>query len=128
MTDTTRPEHYTKNAVTLEPIALLERAGFLWGSMMKYLIRYEDKGEAYEDLCKALWYCDRWIDNAQRGDWELCKVPSRKVLKLFRDIEMVDWFLDCLEDYKGNKLDAMECFRMHVGEVCEQEEPENESN
>lgn len=53
-----RPKHYVESAVTIEPIELLRHAPFDLGCALKYLIRYDKKGNAEQDLRKALWYIE----------------------------------------------------------------------
>lgn len=55
------PPHYTEGAI--ECIDAIEASmtpeafkGFLKGNAMKYLWRYEKKGNANQDLQKAIWY------------------------------------------------------------------------
>ena len=43
-------------------------AGYLKGSVTKYLWRYEKKGKPLEDLKKARWYLDRLISLRERKD------------------------------------------------------------
>lgn len=40
-------------------------AGYLKGSVMKYLWRYEKKGKPLEDLKKARWFLDRLIQKVE---------------------------------------------------------------
>lgn len=56
-----RPQHYTLGKVEcIEAIqASMTRhafAGYLKGNVMKYLWRYETKGQHLQDLLKAEWY------------------------------------------------------------------------
>lgn len=58
-----KPEYYNKFTVTKEgisvyPLDLLDRYQFMPGNVLKYLIRYQDKGQR-EDLEKALTYLDQ---------------------------------------------------------------------
>ena len=66
MTDPTRPEHYT--ALSPEPIDVIEawELNFNLGNVVKYVARAGRKGDALEDLQKALWYLAREV--ARRGD------------------------------------------------------------
>ena len=43
-------------------------AGYLKGSVMKYLWRYEKKEKPIEDLKKARWFLDRLISLRERKD------------------------------------------------------------
>lgn len=62
------PEHYTKNAPTLEPIDIIRHAPFDMGSMLKYLFRAEYKGDPLLDYKKAQYYCLSALSSCQRGD------------------------------------------------------------
>lgn len=56
--DPVHPEHYTKNAITIEPIMVLKRLPFSLGNCLKYVFRAKDKGNELEDLKKAKFYYD----------------------------------------------------------------------
>lgn len=60
------PAHYTYGPV--EVIDLIEgfELGFHLGNVVKYVLRAPHKGAAVEDLRKARWYLDRYIDLLQR--------------------------------------------------------------
>ena len=58
------PEHY--NMLDIEAINLIEMSmtkeeflGYLKGNVLKYIIMYNHKGKAGEDLDKGKWYLDR---------------------------------------------------------------------
>lgn len=64
------PSHY--NSGGIEAIEGIEAsmgpeayAGYLKGSVMKYLWRYEKKGKPIEDLKKARWFLDRLIQKVE---------------------------------------------------------------
>lgn len=61
------PPHY--NYGKIECIEAIEESmtseafkGYLKGNALKYLWRYERKGNALQDLQKAQWYLDRLVD------------------------------------------------------------------
>ena len=56
------PEHYNKGPI--EVINLIEgfELGFHLGNVIKYILRHNHKGKAVEDLKKARWYLDRYIN------------------------------------------------------------------
>ena len=64
------PSHYKSGGIeaiegieaSMEPEAY---AGYLKGSVMKYLWRYEKKGKPIEDLKKARWFLDRLIQKVE---------------------------------------------------------------
>ena len=64
------PSHYKSGGI--EAIEGIEAsmgpeayAGYLKGSVMKYLWRYEKKGKPIEDLKKARWFLDRLIQKVE---------------------------------------------------------------
>ena len=56
------PQHY--NVGKIEVIDFIESAGlnFCLGNVVKYVSRADHKGNAVEDLKKALWYLQRELD------------------------------------------------------------------
>lgn len=57
------PDHYTwlKDAIGVEVIDITELFNFNLGNALKYLLRHERKGNAVEDLSKAIFYLDREV-------------------------------------------------------------------
>ena len=55
-----RPEHY--NQYKVEVIDLAENMNFCQGNVVKYVARYNLKGEPLQDLKKARWYLNRLIE------------------------------------------------------------------
>lgn len=53
------PVHYTSRNIGHECIDLTQYQPFCTGNVIKYLWRYEDKGNPIEDLKKARWYATR---------------------------------------------------------------------
>ena len=74
MTDNvSHPAHYTGGGI--ECIDAMKSAltpdefrGYLRGNAVKYLWRYDRKGEPVEDLRKAAWYLDRLTDEMEVGE------------------------------------------------------------
>lgn len=66
MSATDHPPHY--NTGKIEVIDAIEdwRLGFHLGNVVKYVARAEHKGNAVEDLQKAAWYLNRYIEKVQR--------------------------------------------------------------
>ena len=56
------PKHY--NAGKIQPIDAIEdwKLDFRLANAVKYIARHEHKGKAKEDLTKAIWYIQRFID------------------------------------------------------------------
>ena len=57
-----QPKHY--NYGDIEPIDVIEDWGLPYhlGNVIKYIARAEHKGKLIEDLKKARWYLDRYIN------------------------------------------------------------------
>ncbi len=55
------PPHYTSHPSGIECIQITEHMGFNLGNAVKYIWRADLKGDAIEDLRKALWYVQREI-------------------------------------------------------------------
>lgn len=50
------PPHYTSHKSGIECITITRHMGFNLGSALKYIWRADMKGNAIEDLEKAVWY------------------------------------------------------------------------
>lgn len=63
------PPHYAK--FDPEPIDVIIGwgfgEGFCLGAAIKYIARHRDKGKAIEDLKKARWFLDRWIQELEEA-------------------------------------------------------------
>lgn len=55
------PTHYVAHASGIECIQITEHMGFCLGNAVKYIWRADLKGNAIEDLEKAVWYLNREI-------------------------------------------------------------------
>lgn len=53
------PRHYTEHPSGVECIQITEHMGFCLGNAVKYIWRADLKGDAVEDLQKAIWYLER---------------------------------------------------------------------
>lgn len=60
------PSHYTQWPV--EVIYLTEREDFLYGNVIKYVLRagIKDGGTYEEDMAKAAWYATRYVTNVAK--------------------------------------------------------------
>ena len=56
------PKHYTNHPSGIECITITEHMNFCRGNAIKYIWRAGEKGDAVEDLKKALWYINREIN------------------------------------------------------------------
>jgi hypothetical protein len=60
------PSHYTSHPSGVECIQVVEHMGFCLGNVVKYCWRADEKGNALEDLEKALWYLQRELKRRGR--------------------------------------------------------------
>jgi hypothetical protein len=60
------PAHYTDHPSGVECIQITEHMGFNLGNATKYIWRADLKGQAIQDLEKAVWYIQREIDLRRR--------------------------------------------------------------
>lgn len=61
------PKHYTNHPSGVECITITEHMCFNLGNAIKYIWRADLKGNAEQDLQKAIWYINREINrNKQR--------------------------------------------------------------
>lgn len=69
------PQHYGGDTV-YETIKVIEawQLDFHLGNAVKYISRAGKKGDAKEDLAKAIWYLQRKLDNLHGRD--ACHSPS----------------------------------------------------
>lgn len=61
------PTHYTNHPSGVECIQITEHFNFNRGNAIKYIWRAGEKGDAIEDLRKALFYVAREIDRIEKG-------------------------------------------------------------
>lgn len=55
------PQHYTGHPSGVECIQITEHMNFCRGNAVKYIWRAGEKGDAVQDLEKAVWYIQREI-------------------------------------------------------------------
>jgi hypothetical protein len=65
----THPAHYGGAENAYEAIKVIEawQLGFHLGNVVKYIARAGKKGAALEDLRKAAWYLNRYIDAVEKS-------------------------------------------------------------
>ena len=69
MTDeVNHPSHYTAHPSGVECIQITEHMGFNLGNAIKYVWRADLKGNAVQDLKKAVWYIEREIDKRLKNE------------------------------------------------------------
>jgi len=61
------PAHYTAHPSGVECICITEHYNFCIGNAIKYLWRAGQKGDAVQDLRKAIWYIEREINRLQQN-------------------------------------------------------------
>jgi len=61
------PPHYTRHPSGVECIQITEHMNFCLGNAIKYIWRAGLKGDAIEDLRKAIWYLQREIERLERS-------------------------------------------------------------
>lgn len=59
------PQHYNLHPSGVECIDIVEWMNFNTGSAIKYVWRAGEKGDAIEDLRKAIWYLEREVHRLQ---------------------------------------------------------------
>ena len=64
----THPSHYTSHPSGIECIEITEHMPFCLGNAIKYIWRAGQKGDAAEDLAKAIWYLEREISRISGDD------------------------------------------------------------
>lgn len=60
------PKHYTSHPSGVEVIEITEHMNFCLGNAVKYILRADLKGNAIEDLQKAVWYVNREIQRRSK--------------------------------------------------------------
>jgi hypothetical protein len=60
------PSHCTSSPSGIETILVTEHENFCIGNAIKYLLRCDKKGNAIQDLNKALWYVTREIHRREK--------------------------------------------------------------
>ena len=55
------PQHYLTHKSGVECIQITEHLNFCLGNALKYIWRADSKGDAINDLSKAVWYLEREI-------------------------------------------------------------------
>lgn len=90
------PAHYTRGKYELTPV--IEDWGLGWhlGNAIKYIMRAEHKGKTEEDLRKAIWYIERFMQYKQGEKTENKKVydPINPAYYKWGKYEVVDVIKD----------------------------------
>lgn len=69
------PKHYTFGRI--EVIEVIEdwKMDYHLGNAVKYIARSPHKGEPEQDIKKAIWYLQRWLDTQRKKENPLTMVP-----------------------------------------------------
>ena len=78
------PEHYLTHRSGVECITITEHLNFCLGNAIKYIWRADAKGDAINDLSKAIWYLER-------------EITRRKALADMENARLIGVIADCLE-------------------------------
>ena len=68
MTDHTNPDYYKAGDIETIDFIKAKELGFLAGNVVKYISRYQFKGDPRGDLLKAKWYLDRLVAEEPEHD------------------------------------------------------------
>ena len=98
------PPHYCKRS--MEAIDIIEmiveceentKVAYNMSNVVKYLLRFRDKGKDLEDLKKARWYLDRMIMHVGREPDTNCEIPT--VEKMPKEHELGLPLIEAPEDF-----------------------------
>jgi hypothetical protein len=78
------PAHYLTHRSGVECITITEHLNFCLGNAVKYIWRADAKGDAINDLSKAVWYLER-------------EITRRKALADMENARLIGVIADCLE-------------------------------
>lgn len=92
------PAHYLACAIQLEPIELTARLDSCLGQACQYVFRAPFKGHEVEDLQKAIFYLNKWLDINSSERREVLPVETSHFVRLFKSKMNVfnSTFLDTL--------------------------------
>jgi len=87
------PSHYLTHHSGVECITITEHMSFTLGNAVKYIWRADAKGDAINDLSKAVWYLER-------------EITRRKALADMENARLLGVIADCLEKDLVTKSDS----------------------
>lgn len=86
------PTHYTSRNIGYECIVLTKYQYFCTGNAIKYLWRYQSKGNPLEDLKKARWYAQRAATrHEQTYTTSTCGIILHKLVQSTEGLEQTAW-------------------------------------
>ena len=68
MNNVEHPPHYKQGKIEVIDFIEDQNLGFHLGNVIKYVCRARYKGKESEDLQKALWYLERYIDSVNEKE------------------------------------------------------------
>lgn len=79
------PEHYKVSTVTvsIEPIEISARISSCLGQAFQYIVRSPYKGHTTEDLRKAIFYLNKWLDLYKEEGGELLSSEAKAYSLLY---------------------------------------------
>jgi hypothetical protein len=94
MTDNVdHPTHYTGRNIGYECIILAKHQYFCTGNVIKYLWRYQAKGNPVEDLKKARWYARKAAIRHERTETSgKCGSILRRLIETTTGYESAAWY------------------------------------
>jgi hypothetical protein len=108
------PSHY--NAGRIEVIDFLEdqNLGFHLGNVVKYICRSAHKGRELEDLLKAEWYLNRFIESRKPGSPVSDSIPAPTAAITFGHIQFENADLSAViaESQKVGPIEPMTVSRL----------------
>ena len=75
------PSHYLTHKSGVECIQITEHLNFCLGNALKYIWRADSKGDAINDLSKAVWYIDREIQRRKA----LADIENARIIGVIAD-------------------------------------------
>lgn len=83
------PIHYNSHPSGVECIQVAEHMGFCLGNAVKYIWRADNKGNAVEDLRKAIWYLQREVERRETTRKEEQELPTdrQRVCAFMQDVK-----------------------------------------
>ena len=62
------PPHYNMGKIEVIDFIEDQQLGFHLGNALKYITKAQHKGDAIDDLKKAIWYLERFLENINVGE------------------------------------------------------------
>lgn len=114
------PKHYDKN---LQPFDFIDeyQLDFYLGNVVKYIVRYRDKGTPEQDLKKAIHYLEVYKDRVIKDQRGLYNISSKKYNVKEDSLSKLDNFLDAwhLEEPLNDILKMISTINLNEIEVTD---------